>query len=94
MEFTALVEGLKIAVRDEYQKLILEGDAAIIISICRKIIHGTRTDKTSHSWRLSALIETLPILLQSIEVTIPCHVRREANKIADHPTNLSVENQN
>lgn len=48
VELTALVEGLKIAIQQGYQKLIIEGDATIIISICRKIINGTLPSKVSH----------------------------------------------
>ena len=62
-ELTALVEGLKITIHNGYQKLIVEGDTSIIITICKKIRNGSLPRKAYHSRRLSTMAETLPILL-------------------------------
>ena len=48
-ELNALVEGLKIAIGNNYQKVILEGDAEIIISMCKKLINDMPPNKVSHS---------------------------------------------
>lgn len=77
-----------------YNKLIIEGDSTIIISMCQHIIHDTHPAKMTHSWKLLAFLEELPTLLARALTTLTYHVRRDANKVADYLENHRVENPN
>ena len=48
-ELSALLEGLRIAKINSHNNLIIEGDSAIIINMCQRIIHGTPPEETTHS---------------------------------------------
>lgn len=86
----SLGEGLKISIPKNYQKLIVEGDSIVIITMLQKIIHGTPPNKVSRSWKLSSLVETLLHLLQTIVVRIPSHLKMVANKLVDYLTNVDM----
>lgn len=77
-----------------YNKLIIEGDSTIIISMCQHIIHGTPLAKATHSWNLLALLEELPTFLAGAPIALTSHVRRDANKVVDYLANHGVENPN
>lgn len=49
VDLGALIKGLKLVIRNSYQKIILEGDVEIIISICKKLMNDTSPRKVSHS---------------------------------------------
>lgn len=90
-ELNAMVKGLNIALHKGYHKLILEGDSSLVITICNKLLNGTLPCKVSQSWHLLAIIEALPTTLRNIEVFLPLHIRRKANKVVDHLANVGVE---
>jgi hypothetical protein len=62
----------------------------VIISLVSKIINGSNPTKVSPSWRLLGLLEEFNTLLQPTLTLIPSHVKREANKVADHLANEGV----
>ena len=90
-ELSAMVNGLNIAIYNGFQKIILEGDSSLVITICRKIMNDTLPCKVSQILHLSAIIEELLTTLRSIEVLLPSHIRRKANKVVDHLANVGVK---
>ena len=77
-----------------YNKLIIEGDSSIIISMFQHIIHGTPPTKTTHSWKLLDLLEEPPTLLVEALVAFTSHAKHDANKVVDYLENQVVENPN
>lgn len=59
-ELNAMVKGLNIAIYKGFQKLILEGDSSLVITICRKLMNETPSCKVSQRWHLSAIIPHTP----------------------------------
>ena len=41
VELNAMVKGLNISIQKGFQKLILEGDSSLVITICRKLMNDT-----------------------------------------------------
>lgn len=91
---SVLMEGLRATKTNGDNKLIIEGDSAIIITMCQHIIHITSPTKTSHSWKLLTMLEELLVLLARIPITSISHVKRDANKVANYLANQGVENPN
>lgn len=86
-----LIQGLSIAADQGFIKLIIEGDSAIILSMCQKIIHSTSPSKVTVNWRLAACLDSLPSLLAQIPTTLISHVKRDANKVANRLANHGVQ---
>ena len=51
-ELNAMVKGLNIAIYKGFEKLILEGDSSLVITIYHKLLNDTPPCKVSQSWRL------------------------------------------
>jgi len=52
-ELWGLINGLQMAIQNNFQKLIVEGDSQVIIDLLGKILNGANLDSISPSWRLS-----------------------------------------
>jgi hypothetical protein len=55
-----------------------------------KMQHGSVISKISTRWRLEGGLERLQSLLPLIEVIIPSHVHRQANKLVDRLENGGI----
>jgi ribonuclease HI len=91
VELLSLIKGLKVAINNHYQKVIVEGDSQIIIQLITKILHGDHPLKISPSWRLSGLLEDFGDLIHPSLTIIPSHVKRDTNKVADCLANEGVD---
>jgi ribonuclease HI len=92
-ELTSLVRGLQDVVQHQYHRLVIEGDSQIIIQLISKILHGELPRRISPSWRLSGLLEDFRDLIHPNLILIPSHVKRDANKVADHLENTGIDSK-
>jgi len=90
-ELTSLVRGLQTTVHHQYHRLVIEGDSQVIIQLISKILHGKPPWWISPNWRLSGLLEDFGDIINPNLTLIPSHVKREANKIADHLENAGID---
>jgi hypothetical protein len=90
-ELTGLLRGLQKATAKGHHKILLEGDSQVIIRLATKILHGSNPDKISPSWRLHSLLTEFTLHLHPHYSIITSHVKREANKVADHLANEAVD---
>lgn len=86
-ELMAVRQGLKIAIRNGYNNLEVEGDSQMAIHVTKKLNNGTSWDKVTQSWRTASLIQELEIILKRFEYMIIMHVRREGNRAANFLAN-------
>ena len=86
-EFMAVYQGLKIARRNGYRKLEIEGDSTMVINAIRQLIQGKSWEKVVESWRSASTVRDIGELLTNIDFMITSHVRREGNKPADYLAN-------
>eukprot|EP00253_Pinus_taeda_P012904 PITA_12904 len=86
-ELWAVHEGLRIAARNRYRYLEIEGDSQITIEMLRKLKDGQGWEKVAKSWRTAAIIQDIEELLNRIEYKTIKHVRRDGNKAADFLAN-------
>ena len=91
-ELMAVKRGLQIAIREAYQRVIVEGDSAMVTEILKKLQKGRPWEKISQSWRTTSLIEEISHLVKRIEYIIPSHVLRKGNKAADYMENWGCQN--
>jgi hypothetical protein len=68
--------GLRIACREGYQQLIVEGDSQLIIRMLKKMKNGTPLNRITTSWRLGPTLEGVFHLLSQVNVHHP--LSREA----------------
>lgn len=86
-ELWAVYHGLRIAVRNGYMNLEIEGDSQITIGMMRKLNEDNSWEKVAKSWRMATIIQEIRELLSRIEYKIFNHVRREGNRAADYLEN-------
>ena len=89
-ELWGLIKGLELAIKNDFAKLIVEGDSQIIINLLRRILNGANPDRISPSWRLSHGLQIITDLLQPNLAVIPAHIRRKANQVADELANMGI----
>jgi hypothetical protein len=78
------------AIKNNFSKLIVEGDSQIIINLLRKILNGASPDRISPSWRLLHGLQSITDSLRPNLAIIPAHVRRSANQVADELANIGI----
>lgn len=83
----AAYQGLKIAIRNGYRKVEIEGDSALVTSTIKKLIYGKLWEQVAKSWRTAGLVQEIEEILKGIEYKITSHVRREGNKPTDFLAN-------
>ena len=88
----AVKQGLLIAIREYYQRIIVEGDSAMVTGILQKVQQGTPWEKISKSLRTIALIEEVSQLVQQIQYMIPSDIRRKGNAAAYYLANWGCQN--
>ena len=79
----AVYQGIKIARRNRYRKLAIEGDSTLVVDTIRKLIQGKKWEKVVKSWRNASLVRDIEELLKEVDYKITSHVIREGNKPAD-----------
>jgi len=90
-ELEGLWTGIGIADQHGYYPLTVEGDSQILINAAIRIQSGTPATKVSSSWRLLRRLESLEVRLKGTNSISFQHVKREANKVADHLANQGVD---
>eukprot|EP00253_Pinus_taeda_P019391 PITA_19391 len=90
-ELEGLWRGLKIAQKQRYSALIVEGDSQIIINMASKIQQGSESQKVSRSWRMVTRLELLQLWLRDNKAIAFKHIRCEGNKLAYFLANLGVD---
>lgn len=71
----AVYQGLKIARRNGYRKLEIEGDSTLVINSIRKLIQGKNWEKVVKRWRSASTIRDIEEMLTGINFKITSHVR-------------------
>eukprot|EP00253_Pinus_taeda_P002612 PITA_02612 len=66
-ELRAVHQGLRIAVRNNYMNLEIEGDSQITIGMLRKLKYGKSWEQVAKSWRTIGIIQDITVLLNIIE---------------------------
>lgn len=79
----AVKQGLLIEIKENYQRIIVEGDSTIVTGVLQKLQQGTPWKKISKSWRTATLIKEVSHLVQQIQYMIPSHIKRKGNAAAD-----------
>jgi ribonuclease HI len=92
-EITSLLRGLQTATQHLFLRLIIEGDSQVIIQLILKILHGQSPGRISPSWKLFGLLEDFEGFIHPNLTLIPVHVKREANKVADHLENAGIDSK-
>ena len=92
-ELMAVKQGLAIAVRENYQRVIVEGDSTMVTGVLQKLQQGTPWDKISKSWRTARLIQEIGQIISEIGYMIPLHVRKGGNEAADYLANWGCKNE-
>lgn len=82
-ELWAVHQGLRIAIRNRYMNLEIEGNSQITIGMLRKLKDGKSWEKVAKSWRTAGIIQDIAVLLNRIDYKIINHVRHNGNKAAD-----------
>jgi len=89
----AVYQGLKIARRNGYRKIEIEGDSTLVVDTIRKLIQGKKWEKVVKSWRSASIVRDIVEMLTGIDFKITSHVRREGNKPADCLANWGSKEQ-
>jgi len=92
-ELMAVYQGLRIAVRNGYTNLEIEGDSQIVVEMLRNLNNGKEWDQVARSWRTAGIIQDLADILKRIEYKIINHVRRKGNKAAYFLANWECKEQ-
>jgi ribonuclease HI len=82
-EAQALLAGLILAKRCNVSSIHIEGDSQVIINAC--------LSRSSHTWKLSYILQQCWDLIDSFQDTCFSHTLREGNKLADCLANLGCE---
>jgi len=86
-ELWAVHQGLRIAIRNGYRNLEIEGDSQIVIEILKKLNNGKNWEQITTSWRTAGIVEEMADLLKRIDYKICNHVKRKGNRAADFLAN-------
>eukprot|EP00253_Pinus_taeda_P019798 PITA_19798 len=78
-ELWAVHQGLRIAIRNGYRNLEIEGDSQMAIGILKKLNNGKNWEQVTNSWRTVGIIQEIAELLKGVEYKIFKHVKRNGN---------------
>lgn len=92
-ELMTVKQGLTIAVRENYHRVIVEGDSAMVTRVLQKLQQGTPWDKIRKSWRTARLIQQIGQIIPEISYVMPMHVRRGGNEAVDYLANWGYKNE-
>ena len=88
----AVKQGILIATRENYHRIIVEGDSAMVTGVIQKLQQGTPWEKITQSWRTTALMEEVSKLLKKVHYILPSHIKRKGNAAADFLANWGSQN--
>lgn len=86
-KFMAVYQGIKIAIRNGYRKLEIEGDSNLVIETIRKLNYGKSWEQMAKSWRTASLVQDLEESMKCIKYKVILHVRHEGNRPTDYLAN-------
>ena len=75
VELTTIRQRLIITKTENYQRLIIEGDSAMVIGVLSKLQQGSTWEKIRKSCPTENLIHEIGSLIKKIQYLIPLHVR-------------------
>jgi ribonuclease HI len=90
VELFSLVKGFQLVGHHGYNNLIIEGDSQIRIQDLSKLLNGSKLDKISKNWSLTAREEKIMEFSMAISSMTPSHVQRKENGLADRLANEGV----
>ena len=93
-ELWAVYNGLRIAARNGYRNLEIEGDSRLMIDMLRKLRGGKSWDHVAKSWRTAGIIQDIEGLMQTIDYITINHVLRRGNRAADFLANWACGEPN
>lgn len=93
-ELWAIHQGLRIAIRNGYRNLEIEGDSQITIEILKKLNNGKNWERITTSWRTARIIQEIAELIKRIDYKTFYHVRRNGNRAADFLANWGCKDRN
>jgi hypothetical protein len=88
----AVKQGILIATRENYNRIIVEGDSAMVTGVIQKLQQGNPWEKITQSWRTTALMEEVSQLLKQVQYLLPSHIKRKGNAAADFLANWGCQN--
>jgi ribonuclease HI len=91
-EFMAVKQGILIAIRENYHRIIVEGDSAMVTGVIQKLQQGNPWEKITQSWRIAALMEEVSQLLKQVQYLLPSHIKRKGNAATDFLANWGCQN--
>ena len=86
-ELWAVHQGLRIAIRNGYRNLEIEGDSQMKIEILKKLNNGKNWEQVTNSWRTAGIIQEIAKLLKGVEYKIFNDVKRNGNRAVDFLAN-------
>lgn len=86
-ELWGIFHGIRIAARNGYRNLDIEGDSQIVIEMLRKLQRGKAWDHVAKSWRTAAIIQDIEHQMRRIDYITVTHVLRRGNREADYLEN-------
>ena len=92
-ELWVVYQGLRIAIRNGYTNLEIEGDSQIVVEMLRKLNNGKDWEQVARSWRMAGIVQDLGEILRRIEYKIFSHVKRKGNKATDYLANRGCREQ-
>ena len=81
------------ALENNFTKIIIEGDSQSLFSVLSKIMQGTKFAEITSNWRLTYGLEELEHLLPRFSTTVPSHIKRNDNRLADRLANIGIDNE-
>lgn len=92
-ELMAVYQGIRIAIRNGYTKLEIEGDLQLVVEMLRKLNNGKDWEQVAKSWRTTGLIQDLEDIMEHIDYKIINHVRRDGKIEAKFLANWGCNEQ-
>eukprot|EP00253_Pinus_taeda_P025949 PITA_25949 len=89
-ELSAVHRGLRIAVRNNFRNLEIEGDSQVVIEMIRKLNKGKNWEQIVSSWRTAGIVQDVGEILKSFYYLIINHVRMKGNRAADFLANWGI----
>lgn len=76
-ELHALKRGLEIAIREQFQKLQVEGDSKMAIEMVKKLQQGTQWENINERWRTTCLVQEISKIIRKIYHPYTCSKKWE-----------------
>jgi ribonuclease HI len=90
-EIWGLIKGVKMALDQNLNCLIIEGDSKIIIDFATKILNGRDPWKITPSWHLLGPLYNFQALLRPSLTLTPSDIWKSPNKVVNGLANVGVD---